>query len=59
MVELRRLGNDPYHRLEYDTTMHFLKRYLPKRGSVLDAGGGPAVIRLGLRKWGMKLRYLI
>lgn len=52
MVELERLTNDPYHRLEYDTTMYFLKRYLPKRGSVLDAGGGPGSYTIVLAKMG-------
>lgn len=40
-AEWDRLQGDPYHRLELDTTLAFLKRYLPKRGVVLDAGGGP------------------
>jgi len=35
--EWRRLAKDPYHRLEFDTTMHFLKKYLPKKGLILDA----------------------
>ncbi len=39
--EWRRLVKDPYHRLELDTTLHFLDKYLPERGLVLDAGGGP------------------
>jgi len=39
--EWKRLVSDPFHRLEFDTTMLFLKKYLPKRGLVLDAGGGP------------------
>lgn len=39
--EWRRLVRDPYHRLELDTTLHFLEKYLPKTGLILDAGGGP------------------
>ena len=39
--EWRRLVNDPYHHLELDTTLHFLEKYLPEGGLVLDAGGGP------------------
>jgi len=39
--EWERLTKHPYHRLEFDTTMHFLRKYLPKKGLVLDAGGGP------------------
>ena len=42
MGEWKRLIKDPYHRLEFDTTLHFLKKYLPKKGLILDAGGGPA-----------------
>lgn len=51
-VEMKRLTHDPYHRLEYDTTMHFLRRYLPKRGSILDAGGGPGSYTIVLAKMG-------
>ena len=43
---------DPYHRLEFDTTMHFFKEYSPKRGLVLDAGGGPGRYTLELAKLG-------
>jgi ubiquinone/menaquinone biosynthesis C-methylase UbiE len=50
--EWRRLVRDPYHRLEYDTTMHFLKKHLPKRGLVLDAGGGPGRYTIELAKMG-------
>lgn len=39
--EWRRLVRDPYHRLEFDTTLHYLEKYLPKTGLILDAGGGP------------------
>jgi SAM-dependent methyltransferase len=39
--EWRRLVKDPYHRLELDTTLHFLDKYLPEGGLALDAGGGP------------------
>ncbi|MDH5440280.1 MAG: hypothetical protein OEY31_06720 [Candidatus Bathyarchaeota archaeon] len=38
-VEWERLTKHPYHRLEFDTTLHFLKKYLPRKGLVLDAGG--------------------
>lgn len=50
--EWRRLAKDPYHRLEFDTTMHFLKKYLPKKGLILDAGGGPGRYSLELAKLG-------
>jgi SAM-dependent methyltransferase len=38
--EWRRLRLDPYHQIEFIITMHFLEEYLPKRGLILDAGGG-------------------
>lgn len=31
----------PYHKLEFKTTLHFLEKYLPKNGLILDAGGDP------------------
>ncbi len=37
--EWKRLIQDGYHKLEFDTTMFFLKKYLPKKGLILDAGG--------------------
>jgi len=58
LVELKRLTSDPYHRLEYDTTMHFLKKYLPKRGSVLDAGGGPGRYTIELARMGYEATLL-
>jgi SAM-dependent methyltransferase len=39
--EWRRLVKDPYHRLELDTTLYFMEKYLPPGGLALDAGGGP------------------
>jgi len=50
--EWRRLIRDPYHRLEFDTTMHFFKEYSPRKGLVLDAGGGPGRYALELAKLG-------
>jgi SAM-dependent methyltransferase len=50
--EWRRLVKDPYHRLEFNTTMHFLKKYLPKKGLILDAGGGPGRYTIELAKLG-------
>jgi ubiquinone/menaquinone biosynthesis C-methylase UbiE len=52
MKEWKRLVRDPYHRLEFDTTMHFLRKYLPTNGLVLDAGGGPGRYTIGLAKMG-------
>ena len=50
--EWRRLVHDPYHRLEFDTTMHFLKKHLPPTGLVLDAGGGPGRYTIEVAKMG-------
>ena len=33
-AEWRRLVKDPYHKLELDTTLHFLGKYLPPHGLV-------------------------
>jgi 2-polyprenyl-3-methyl-5-hydroxy-6-metoxy-1,4-benzoquinol methylase len=50
--EWRRLVKNAYYRLEMDTTMHFLDKYLPHRGLILDAGGGPGRYTLELAKKG-------
>jgi ubiquinone/menaquinone biosynthesis C-methylase UbiE len=58
VAEWKRLNRDPFHRLEFDTTMLFLKRYLPKRGLVLDAGGGPGRYTIELAKLGYDMVLL-
>lgn len=50
--EWRRLIRNPYHRLEFDTTKHFFKKYTPKSGLVLDAGGGPGRYTLEFARLG-------
>ncbi len=50
--EWKRLSGDVFHRLEFDSTMHFLNKYLPKRGLILDAGGGPGKYTIELAKRG-------
>jgi ubiquinone/menaquinone biosynthesis C-methylase UbiE len=50
--EWRRLARNPYHQLEFDTTMHFFKEYSPRKGLVLDAGGGPGRYTLELARLG-------
>ncbi|MEQ9715171.1 MAG: class I SAM-dependent methyltransferase [Candidatus Asgardarchaeum sp.] len=50
--EWERLQQDPYHQLEFIITLHFLKKYLPKTGLVLDAGGGPGRYTIELAKRG-------
>jgi len=48
--EWRRLRQDPYHQIEFIVTIHFLEKYLPKHGLVLDAGGGPGRYTIELAK---------
>lgn len=57
--EWRRLKLSPYHELEFLTTMHFLKKYLPKRGLILDAGGGPGRYTIELAKKGYNVVLLM
>lgn len=56
--EWKRLTRDPYHKLEFDTTLHFLKKYLPKKGLILDAGGGPGRYTIELAKLGYNVVLL-
>lgn len=54
--EWKRLRRDAYHKLEFDTTMHFIGKYLhKKKGLVLDAGGGPGRYTIELAKLGYEL----
>ena len=57
-AEWRRLVKNSYHRLEFDTTLHFLNKYLPEAGFLLDAGGGPGRYTLELAKQGYDLVLL-
>lgn len=56
--EWRRLRRDPYHQIEFLVTRHFLEKYLPKRGLVLDAGGGPGRYTIELAKRGYNIVLL-
>lgn len=57
----RRLRQDPYHQIEFIVTMHFLEKYLPKQGLILDAGGGPGryTIELAKRSYNVILLDLV
>jgi SAM-dependent methyltransferase len=50
--EWRRLERDAYHSLEFQVTMHFLRKHLPPAGTVLDAGGGPGRYAIALCRAG-------
>ncbi len=56
--EWRRLVRNPYFRLEFDTTCHFLDKYLPAQGVILDAGGGPGRYTLELARRGYEVVLL-
>ena len=56
--EWHRLSKDPFHRLEFETTLRFLKRYLPPRGFLLDAGGGPGRYTIQMAKLGYNVVLL-
>ncbi len=56
--EWGRLVQDAYHRLELETTMHFLEKHLPRKGLVLDAGGGPGRYAIELAKKGYEVVLL-
>jgi SAM-dependent methyltransferase len=52
------LIKDAYHRLEFETTLHWLEKHLPKKGLVLDAGGGPGRYTIELAKKGYEVVLL-
>ncbi|UCH69634.1 MAG: class I SAM-dependent methyltransferase [Candidatus Bathyarchaeota archaeon] len=58
LKEWRRLTKDPYHQMEFNTTLHFLKKYLPKKGLILDAGGGPGRYTIELARLGYNVILL-
>jgi SAM-dependent methyltransferase len=56
--EWKRLVQDAYHRLEFETTLHYLRKYLPNSGLVLDAGGGPGRYTISLARQGYEMVLL-
>jgi len=56
--EWRRLQKDAYHQIEFIVTVHFLEKYLPRHGLVLDAGGGPGRYTIELAKRGYNVALL-
>lgn len=57
-VQQLRLEQDPYHQIEFIVTMHFLEKYLPSTGLILDAGGGPGIYTVQLAKKGYDMVLL-
>ncbi|HVC33896.1 MAG TPA: class I SAM-dependent methyltransferase [Chloroflexota bacterium] len=56
--EWTRLVRDPFHRLEFETTLRFLAKHLPASGLVLDAGGGPGRYTIELARRGYEVVLL-
>jgi len=56
--EWRRLEIDTYRTLEFWITMHFLRKYLPTQGLILDTGGGPGRYTLALCREGYRMVLL-
>jgi ubiquinone/menaquinone biosynthesis C-methylase UbiE len=56
--EWRRLQKDAYHQIEFIVSVHFLEKYLPRHGLVLDAGGGPGRYTIELAKRGYNVALL-
>jgi ubiquinone/menaquinone biosynthesis C-methylase UbiE len=50
--EWRRLVKNQYNNLEFQTTMFYLKKHLPKNGTIIDVGGGPGRYTIELAKMG-------
>lgn len=47
-----RLEKDPYHQLEFDTTMDAVSKAISKKATILDAGGGPGRYAIAWAKKG-------
>ena len=56
--EWERLCSTPIMRIEYMITTHYLNRYLPKSGWVLDAGSGPGRYAVDLARKGYRVVML-
>lgn len=56
-----RLDRTVYHRLEFQTTLRYLRRLLPPRGHLLDAGGGPGryTVALARRRYRVSMVVLL
>jgi ubiquinone/menaquinone biosynthesis C-methylase UbiE len=53
--EWERLERDNYHRLEFEVNGHFIRKYLPPVGRILDLGGGPGRYAIALAQAGYEV----
>lgn len=56
--EFNRLVADAFHRLELDTTLHFIDKFMPEAGYILDAGGGPGRYTMEMAKRGFSVNHI-
>lgn len=56
--EFNRLIQDAFHRLELDTTLYFIDKFMPEAGHILDAGGGPGRYTMEMAKRGFTVSHL-
>ncbi len=53
--EWNRLFATPYRQVEFEVVQHFLSKYLPDTGRVLDVGGGPGRYTIALARRGYRV----
>lgn len=56
-TEWNRLDN-PYSRVEYESTLYLINKYFPKNGHIMDIGSGPGRYSLELLKKGFEVSLL-
>jgi len=54
-LEWNRLFVTPYRRIEFEVVSHYLSKYLPPSGRILDLGGGPGRYAIALAKQGYRI----
>lgn len=54
-LEWKRLVATPYRTIEYEVVLHFLSRYLPPEGRIVDIGGGPGRYTVALARRGYRM----
>lgn len=56
--EWERLEANIHHRIEFESTIHYLEEHLPDSGRILDAGGGAGRYSIWLAEMGYKVVLL-